>query len=73
MEEKIIEEIHQIFDKVFKKVITLSAGAVVHLINGLFGTDYPPDSTVEYNWTEFQDDRLKRILADTIITINGRQ
>ena len=71
-EEKIIEEIHQIFDKVFKKVITLSAKSVVHLINGLFGTDYPPDSTVEYNWTEFQDDMLKRILADTIITINGR-
>ena len=72
MEEKVIEEIYQIFDSTFKKVITLSAKAVVYLINGLFETDYPPDSTVDYNWTEFHDDRLKKILADTIITINRR-
>lgn len=63
--------IYQIFDKVFKKVITLSAKAVVNLINGLFGTEYPLDSKISYNWTEFEDDRLRRILADTILTING--
>ena len=50
----------------------MSSKSVVNLINGLFETDYPPDSTVEYNWTEFTDEQLKRILADTIITINGR-
>ena len=72
MEEKEIDDIHQIFDSIFKKVITLSAKAVVYLINGLFDTDYPPDSTVDYNWTEFHDDKLKKILADTIITINRR-
>ena len=71
-DKHISKEIYQIFDKIFKKVITLSAKSVVNLINGLFGTDYPPDSTVEYNWTEFTDENLKRILADTIITINGR-
>ena len=32
---------------------------------------YPPDSTITYNWTEFTDDNLRRILADTILTING--
>ena len=65
------EQIYQIFDKVFKKVITLSPKAVVNLINGLFKMDYPLDSTIAYNWTEFEDDRLRRILADTILTING--
>ena len=65
------EQIYQIFDKVFKKLITLSIKAVVNLINGLFGTDYPLDSEITYNWTEFEDDRLRRILADTILTING--
>lgn len=30
------------------------------------------DSTLQYNWTEFEDDKLKRILADTIVTVNGR-
>ena len=52
-------------------MITLSIKAIVNLINGLFGTDYPLDSEVTYNWTEFEDDRLRRILADTILTING--
>ena len=64
------ETIFQIYDKVFKKVLTLSAKAIINLINGLFFTVYPPDSTVEYNWTEFVDDGLRKTLADTIITIN---
>ena len=66
------EQIYQIFDKTFKKILTLSATAVINLINGLFGTNYPKDSTITYNWTEFQDDELRRILADTILTINDR-
>ena len=64
------EQIYQIFDKTFKKILTLSATAVINLINGLFGTDYPKDSTISYHWTEFEDDQLRRILADTILTIN---
>ena len=63
--------IYQIYDKIFKKILTLSSTAVVNLINGLFDTDYPPDSPITYNWTEFTDDSLRRILADTILTING--
>lgn len=66
------EEVYQIFDKVFKKIITLSAKAVINLINGLFDTDYPLDSSITYNWTEFVDDNLRKILADTILTINGK-
>ncbi len=49
----------------------MSSGSVIRLINGLFETDYPVDSTVTYNWTEFHDDRLRRTLADTILTIGG--
>ena len=66
------EHIVHIFDKVFKKILTLSAKAVINLINGLFGTTYPEDSTITYNWTEFMDTELRRTLADTIITVNGR-
>ena len=40
------------------------------MINGLFGTNYPPDSSIDYNWTELIDDNLKRTIADTILTIN---
>ncbi len=63
---------HQIYDKVFKKILTLSATAVVNLINGLFHTNHPPDSTITYNWTEHIDDHLHRYLADTILTVNGQ-
>ena len=40
------------------------------MINGLFGTDHPLDSDIEYHWTEFLDDDLRKTLADTIITVN---
>lgn len=65
--------IYHIYDKVFKKILTLSSGAVVNLINGLFETSYPTDSIITYNWTEFESDELKKILADTILTINNTQ
>ncbi len=64
------ETILFIFDKIFKRILTLSSKAVINLINGLFGTDYPEDSKITYNWTEFEDDNLRKTLADTIITIN---
>ena len=66
------ETVQHIFDKIFKKVITLSGKAVINLINGLFDTDYPLDSEVTYNWTEFHDEELKKTLVDTIITIDGK-
>lgn len=62
---------HDIYDKIFKKILTLSTTAVSNLINGLFDTNYPPNSTITYNWTEFESDTLDRKLADTILTING--
>ncbi|EOS71948.1 hypothetical protein C818_00095 [Lachnospiraceae bacterium MD308] len=64
------DRIAHIYDRMFKKILTLSTRAVIGLINGLFGTEYPPDSTITYNWTEHHDDHLKKTLADTIITVN---
>lgn len=62
---------HDIFDRVFKKTISLSSKAVLRMINSMFEKDYPMDSDVTYNWTDLIKDDLRRILADTIITVNG--
>ena len=67
-----MNEIHHIYDKAFKRVLTLSEKTVINLINGLFDTNYPTDSKITYNWTEHEDKNLKRTLADSILTINGR-
>ena len=67
-----MKEIHHIYDKAFKRILTLSDKAVINLINGLFGTDYPTNSKITYNWTEHEDKDLKRTLSDSILTINDR-
>lgn len=66
-----MERIHDIYDRIAKRCVSLSGRSTVNLINGLYGTNYPVDSEVSYNWTENSDDELKRTLADTIITINN--
>ena len=67
-----MNEIYHIYDKAFKRILTLSEKTVINLINGLFDTDYPTDSKITYNWTEHENKDLKRTLADSILTINGR-
>jgi len=67
-----MKEIHQIYDKAFKRILTLSEKTVINLINGLFGTDYPTNSKITYNWTEHENKDLKKTLADSILTINGK-
>lgn len=69
-EQSEMRSIHQIYDSIFKKVMTLSPRAVVSFINGLYGTDYPLDSYIGYNWTESHDRNLQRTLADVILTID---
>lgn len=66
------QSIHPIYDRIFKKIFTLSSTAVINMINGLFETDYPTDSTVTYNWTENVNEGLHMCLADTILTIAGK-
>jgi hypothetical protein len=63
-------EIFQLFDVVFKCLMSFSDQAVVHCINGLFGTNYPPESKVSRPSTEAVDGSLKRSLADMVIIIN---
>ena len=67
-----MKEIYHIYDKAFKRILTLSDKAVINLINGLFDTDYPTNSKITYNWTEHEDKELKRTLSDSILTINDR-
>ena len=66
-----MQNIHDIYDRIAKRCLSLSSRCTIHLINGLFGTHYPTDSNVTYNWTEHTDNELKRTLADSIITIDG--
>lgn len=63
---------HDIFDRMFKRLLTLSSKTEIRFLNGLFGTDYPDDSRLTYNWTEFEDDKMRKILADTIVTVNDK-
>ena len=67
-----VSEITNIFDKIFKKCITLSSKAVIRMINGIYGTNHSDDSKISYNWTELVKDneKLDMILADCIITVN---
>ena len=67
-----MKEIYHIYDKAFKRILTLSEKTVINLINGLFDTDYPTNSKITYNWAAHEDKDLKRTLADSILTINGR-
>jgi len=61
--------INQIYDKILKRILTLSSGAVLNLINGLFKTNFPTDSKIVYNWTENIDDNLGKTISDTILSI----
>lgn len=61
----------KIYDKIFKRMLSLSTRLVIALINSLFNTQYAPDSKLTYNLTENVDSQLNRTLADTIITVNN--
>ena len=64
-------EVYQIYDSIFKRIFTLSNLAIINMINGLFQTNYPPDSKVTYPNKEFISKSLNRRFADVFITING--
>ncbi len=65
-----VKEVTHIYDKIMKRILTLSATAVINLINGLFNTSHPTNAPVLYHWTEHTDDDLNRTIADTILTID---
>ncbi len=67
------EGIVSIYDKIFKRILTLSNVAVINFINGLFDKNFPIDSEIIYNWTESITDELEKTIADTILTINNTE
>ncbi|MCL2099438.1 MAG: hypothetical protein FWH24_03250 [Oscillospiraceae bacterium] len=67
------DNITQIYDKIFKRILTLSSVAVIGFINGIFGRNFPKDSKLTYNWTESVKTNLERTIADTIITVNDTE
>ncbi|MDD3279905.1 MAG: hypothetical protein PHG16_13725, partial [Lachnospiraceae bacterium] len=66
-----IEEIYQIYDRMFKRIFNLSSTAIINLINGLFDTNYPLDSNIFFSNKEFVGRNLNRRFADVIVVING--
>ncbi|GHV75086.1 hypothetical protein AGMMS49940_23880 [Spirochaetia bacterium] len=60
-----------IYDLIFKRLMRLSQGAIVQFINGLFNTDYPVDSRVDYPSTETITDDLTHVVSDMLILIGG--
>ena len=68
-----MERVRGMYDRVSKRLISLSKPQTIRLLNGLYNKNHPLDSEVEYHWTEHNDDELKRTLADTIITIIDKE
>jgi hypothetical protein len=64
-------ETAQIFDLILKQLMRLSSLAIINFINGLFGTNHPIDSAVEYPNTESVSRKLRRLMSDTIVIIGG--
>ena len=64
-------ETQQIFDLILKRLLKLSSRAVIQFINGLFGADHPLDGTVEYPNTEHVSRKLRRLMSDVIVVIDG--
>jgi hypothetical protein len=62
-----------IFDRSFKQIISsLSPGAMIRFINGLFGCDYPPDSEVRHLNAEQIGTGLDKRLPDEVVSVAGR-
>jgi len=68
-----VKQVHDIYDRVAKKLISMSKPQTIRLINGLYGKCHSLGSEVEFHWTEHMNDELKRTLADTIITIIDKE
>ena len=69
--ESVKRETQQIFDLILKRLLRLSGPAVIQFINGLFGTNHPQDGTVEYPNTEYVSQKLRRLMSDIVVVING--
>ena len=64
-----MEKIPQIYDRIFKRMFTLSNKAVINAINGLFGKNHPLDSEVQYANREMTKKDLAHRFADIFIRL----
>jgi hypothetical protein len=64
-------ETKNIFNNIFAYIKHHSAQAVIHLVNGLYGTDHPLNSSVDYPSTEYIDSGYKQNLLDLVIRIDN--
>jgi hypothetical protein len=58
-----------IYDRIFKRLLSSSDKFVVMLINGIFGRNHPVDSKVELHEKEFVRKDNSKIIADAIASI----
>ncbi|MDD3239618.1 MAG: hypothetical protein PHW47_05950 [Lachnospira sp.] len=70
-EKKRSKRVHAIYDRIFKRLMSLSEKVVIAFINGLYGTDYSLDSIVTYVSTEGVKDDLSDTMSDVMVTIDG--
>lgn len=66
-----MEITNQVFDRIFKRIFSLSDAAIILLINGLFDTDHSPGSSIIYNNRESTNAALEHRFADIFITVAG--
>jgi predicted transposase/invertase (TIGR01784 family) len=66
-----MEKVYQVFDKSFKRILQeASPGTVVSFINGLFDTDFMPDSEVIFLNNESVREDLGGICSDMLMSVN---
>jgi DNA-binding NarL/FixJ family response regulator len=63
------EDHFELFDRLFKRLMSLSNRATISFINALFGTHYALNSIVEYPSTETQNAKGRKRTADMLIRI----
>ena len=68
IEDSITENdtISQIFDKLFKRMLSLSRSAVIAFINGLFSDNFPTESEVTFNSTEHVNSKYRRTISELL-------
>jgi predicted transposase/invertase (TIGR01784 family) len=63
-------ETRQIFDLIFKRLVQeASPRALIAMVNGLFSTNYPPDSPIFFPTKENITGKIKQITSDILLMI----
>ena len=70
--EKQQARVRTVYDRIFKRTMSLSSKAVVNLINGLYGTHHSSESAVFYQGTEAVKRNLGDTMADLFVQIDRR-